>query len=209
MKKMSFVNIASAICVFIGTSTIAHAAPSVNLSKTPRGNVEHAFFGRPNCPTGVSFKYVKPTYKVENHKNIQSFTKRKFKNGQKLGGQTRFSGLTWTIKNVKTGCGNSVEIRVQHRAAVRVIMPAKSTMLRCTYDEILKHEMEHVKIYRDTPQEYEKKFKAILARSSGAAANSQLARLSVEISAEMKRRNDRFHDKHGAVIRAKSSCGWS
>lgn len=209
MNKNSFVSIATVICMLFAASNVSHAAPSVNLSKTPRGNVERVFFGRPNCPAGVSFNYVKPAHKVENYKNIQGFTKRKLKNGQKLGGQTRFSGLTWTIKNVKTGCGSSVEIRVQHRAPVRVIMPAKSTMLRCNYDAILRHELEHVKIYRDTPQEYEKKFKAILSKAGGGGTslNSQLARLSGEISADMKRRNDKFHDRHGAIYLLKRNCG--
>lgn len=207
MKKSGFLTLVSAFGALLALSAAAYAAPAPNLSKTPRGQTQQAFLGRPSCLNAVNFKYVKPSHKVENHRNIQGFTRKKLRPNQKLGGQTRFSGLTWTIKNVQRGCGRGIEIRVQHRAPIRVIMPDKKSMLSCNYNGVLKHEMEHVAIYRDTPQEYEKKFKAILSTSNGAAASNQLGRLAGEISAEMKRRNDRFHDKHGAILYLKKGCG--
>lgn len=77
-------------------------------------------------------------------------------------------------------------------------------MLSCNYKAILDHELEHVAIYRDTPKEYEKRFIDVVKKGKNIDGNfSAIAR---EISVEMKRRNDKFHDKHGAVFILKNRC---
>ena len=209
MKKFYTKIIAFIIFATFSNSSVSYGLPLMDDPNNGRGISQQAFLGRSNCINTVSFVYIKPSYKIENHKNIQKFTKKKLPPKHKLGGQTRFSGQSWNIKDVPTACGKKVEIKVQHRAPIRVIMPSKNSMLSCNYNAILKHEMEHVAIYRDTPKEYEKKFKAILMKLSGASANQQLNRLSREISAEMKRRNDKFHDKNGAIYHLKRGCGLS
>jgi hypothetical protein len=209
MKKLYTKIIVFIICATFSNSSVSYALPLLDDPNNGRDISQQAFLGRSNCVNAVSVAYIKPSYKIENHKNIQKFTKKKLPPKHKLGGQTRFSGLSWKIKDISTACGKKVEIKVQHRAPIRVIIPSKNSMLSCNYNAILKHEMEHVAIYRETPKEYEKKFKAILMKSSGASANQQLTRLSREISAEMKRRNDKFHDKNGAIYHLKRGCGLS
>lgn len=209
MKINSFKICSIASFLMLIVSTPSYAMPSITGPNNDSGIVRNAFFSRSNCLNTVNFRYIKPDYKIENHKNIQKFTRKKLPPKHRLGGQTRFSGLTWNIKELSRSCGKTVEIRVRHRAPIRVIMPNKSSMLSCNYNAILKHEMEHVAIYRDTPSEYAKKFEIILLKYSGTAANNQLAQLAAEISKDMQRRNDKFHDKNGAIYRLKRGCGFS
>lgn len=94
------------------------------------------------------------------------------------------------------GCNSRVIAEWKWVAPMEIVMRPPRVRNDCTYRRTLDHEMEHVRIYQNTPREYERKIKEVLARSTNPSRDYRT--LYNQIMNEMQRRHSALDNSHFA-----------
>lgn len=152
-----------------------------------------------SCEPIVEFRYSDRGHIVR-HQTDPASTYRgvnKFKNAYPtsyVNAYTQPNGVIVKAYRSGKGCNSRVIAEWKWVAPMEIVMRPPNGRNDCTYRRTLDHEMEHVRIYQNTPREYEKKIKQVLSRSNNPSRDYRA--IYNQIMTEMQRRHGALDNSH-------------
>jgi hypothetical protein len=152
-----------------------------------------------SCESIVEFRYSDKGHIVRHQADPASTYRgvNKFKSAYPtsyVNAYTQPNGVIVKAYRSGKGCNSRVIAEWKWVAPMVIVMRPPNGRNDCTYRRTLDHEMEHVRIYQNTPREYEEKIKQVLSRSQNPSRDYRA--IYSQILTEMQRRHGALDNSH-------------